>query len=560
MNRHSPLVLSLAAVLSAAGALAQAPCYEPSLGVNLNMQDDSVVTNLPLGFAFPMPGGGTTIDVDVSSNGQIFLVPNTILSSRCCSADVMAFLSDTPTIAALWTDLVPVGADNVYFNTFPGRAVFTWYQVQEFNGATTPFTLQCQLLADGSIHFFYDQFVASTAHTSLVGVTSGNGAPDPGSTNLNGGPIHTGTVATLYEFFPRSAFDLTTLSLSLIPNGQGGYRASTRQCSPSRTLAYGTGCAPLRTGSTFYELFPVTRVDLTGRSFELAPGGSGTWFITECTTSCYEPNQTNALPMGDDAFATGLALGFTASYGGVVTNTVDVCSNGFVSLVSGANANPDPTPSVAELLSDPARIGALWMDLDPSSGGTVYFDTFPGRAVVTWNSVPEYATGSLNTLQAQLLNDGRVLLSFQQVATTVFGHEALVGASPGNGAADPGGVDLTSLQPALRALNLPLIGQTFTLGVDLPATTTAGVTNIGFTQLNLDLSVILPMPRCRLLAAIDFSLALPATPPMSQSSVPIPNSTALLGGNVYFQSILLASGINPFGVVTSNGLQATIGN
>jgi hypothetical protein len=55
----------LSALLLPTLATAQLPCYEPALGVNLQLGDDQVSTNRPLGFSFPLPGGGTTTIVSV---------------------------------------------------------------------------------------------------------------------------------------------------------------------------------------------------------------------------------------------------------------------------------------------------------------------------------------------------------------------------------------------------------------------------------------------------------------------------------------------------------------
>ena len=100
----------LAVAITTAAVLAQsAPCYEPSLGTNLGAGDDTVAYGLQLGFTFPGPGGAVT-DIDVSSNGLLYLGTNASNGSGCCSGNATTFLAGNPCIAALWEDLYPPGA------------------------------------------------------------------------------------------------------------------------------------------------------------------------------------------------------------------------------------------------------------------------------------------------------------------------------------------------------------------------------------------------------------------------------------------------------------------
>ena len=62
--------------------------YTPT-SANLGLGDDTVSAPLPLGFAFPYPGG-TTTDVQMSSNGFVRLVAGG--NSECCAGSVQLFL------------------------------------------------------------------------------------------------------------------------------------------------------------------------------------------------------------------------------------------------------------------------------------------------------------------------------------------------------------------------------------------------------------------------------------------------------------------------------------
>lgn len=178
------------------------------------------------------------------------------------------------------------------------------------------------------------------------------------------------------------------------------------------------------------------------------------------TPVCWDSNLGSALSLGDDDLAIGLTLPFQFPLpGGGTTSSIDVCSNGFVWLVSGSTTSADYTPSVAELLADPPRIAAVWTDLDPSSGGSVHFRATASAAVITWDRVPEYFSSGDTSVQLQLFPGGDFMVgvrSFDEFG----GHTVLLGVSAGNGAQDPGEADL-STPPALSN-GLPTLYELFT--------------------------------------------------------------------------------------------------
>lgn len=98
----------------------------------------------------------------------------------------------TPRIAAAWRDFNPADplSDDVYFNAFPDRVVITGHDLVRYQG-TTPMTVQCQLLADGSVYVFYGaDFDPTTGQPwtafTLTGVKAGVGlVADPGSTDYS---------------------------------------------------------------------------------------------------------------------------------------------------------------------------------------------------------------------------------------------------------------------------------------------------------------------------------------------------------------------------------------
>ena len=222
-------LLAATLVSSVQAQITPAPCYESNLGTNLALGDDQVSPGNQLGFVFPGPGNTAVAAIDISSNGFVWLGSNP--DAACCNGDVPAFLSGMPRIAPLWMDLYPPGGAGVFFNTFPAtatslaRAVVTWSQVPEFRPNSPLFTVQLQLLSDGSFTFIYDTNVANAYHTVLVGCTEGIAATANPIDFLSispATPYLSGTNPTIYES-QTALFDMNGGSYEFRPNGQGGY-------------------------------------------------------------------------------------------------------------------------------------------------------------------------------------------------------------------------------------------------------------------------------------------------------------------------------------------------
>jgi len=208
------------------------PIWESDYGSSLGLGDDTTTT-VNLGFAFPFLGGAYT-SVEVSSNGFLSLGGSN--GAQCCSGDVTKFLNGTARIALAWFDLYPPGGGAVRFNSFGDRAVFTWDGVPAFNivdGGTDTNIFQAQLLVDGTIILGYSHFgpdtVGSGSFSELIGVTPGNAASDPGSTDLyNLTVFDTGSIGTIYMLMtPSTTPDFSGWNIVFQPNGQNGWVSST---------------------------------------------------------------------------------------------------------------------------------------------------------------------------------------------------------------------------------------------------------------------------------------------------------------------------------------------
>lgn len=151
------------------------------------------------------------------------------------------------------------------------------------------------------------------------------------------------------------------------------------------------------------------------------------------------------LQLGDDD-SEEVPLPFPFTLCGETYNSVWVGSNGF--LTFGA-PNTDFSPSVADHINGPPRIAALWVDLNPSAGGTVLAGPSGPDFVVEFSGVPQFNMSDSNSFVITLRADNTFNIDYP-------GHDAtggLVGTSLGNGVAnDPGEIDLsTAIEPIFGA-------------------------------------------------------------------------------------------------------------
>lgn len=170
--------------------------------------------------------------------------------------------------------------------------------------------------------------------------------------------------------------------------------------------------------------------------------------IAQAQVPCYDTTTGTNLTLGDDAVAQGLALGFTFPGPAGPVTSIDVASNGFLWLGSSTNSRCC-TGNAAQFVTDGPSIAACWMDLNPSAGGSVTFQTFPGsgttpaRAVITWDAVPEFGATNVITAQVQLLASGEIVI-FQDPGNANPFHDMLMGVTQGNGAT-PNPLDFSAI-------------------------------------------------------------------------------------------------------------------
>lgn len=337
----------------------------------------------------------------------------------------------------------------------------------------------------------------------------------------------------------------------------------------------GEGCPD---ASLLYEVFAPGAFDLsTTPSLDWLPNAGLGFIVLRGLTSALPTTGGTALPLGDDAVSMPQNLGFTFPYptGARSTTTVDVSSNGFVYLEPGAIQSSRCCNATAAILrafrNDAPSWAVLGMDLDPGASGTVWFNTAPGLAWITWDQVPENGQVNLNTFQIQFHASGQVSIIWSSAGNTT--HSALVGWSGGFGVDDDGPIDF-SAQPAwdmgassgpltisAPPARLPTLGRTFRIDMqNVPSDALLGVLLLATTATNVDLSSQ-GMPGCWLFVSPDLpSFPTVIAPPTGQVVMPIPNAAPFLGLVLESQLATVARSVNQLGVSTSNRGRIRIGN
>jgi subtilisin family serine protease len=140
------------------------------------------------------------------------------------------------------------------------------------------------------------------------------------------------------------------------------------------------------------------------------------------------------LTSGDDANVQGIPIGFDFPYYGNTFNTVNVCTNGWLSFTSTVTALSNyalPNSSAPENLLAP-----FWDDLNPGTTDTRLYRYSDGtRFILSYIAVPRYSSGGPYTFQVILYPSGRIVYQYLDMQGTRL-NEATVGIQ--NAAKDDG--------------------------------------------------------------------------------------------------------------------------
>jgi hypothetical protein len=333
----------------------------------------------------------------------------------------------------------------------------------------------------------------------------------------------------------------------------------------------GSGCGGTNCDMSFHETFTTSSFDLNGLNLGMSLSGNSYNVGTAATTYVAPSGSATTLSLGDDATAQ-VSLPFSFPYPGGTTNSLWVCSNGFVS--AGASNGNSYNPTSGELHSVPDPMwAACWHDLNPSAAGAVRVDSSATSVRITYDAVRSFSGSGLHTFQLVFSSNGSVDIHWQSITTSGNGY--VVGYSPGTVATVPAQRDISAdVQTGFSICDnptsdlqmspngRPVTGTTMNLDTsNVPAGS-----NVGLVLLSLveaippqDLTAM-GMPGCfgYLQGGTVHQLVIA---PSAAFSTPfsVPNNSAFLGVGVVGQTVTLTPGLNALGAASSNGVRLLVG-
>jgi hypothetical protein len=465
-------------------------------GDPLPVGDDGSVT-LPLPFPFKMCGQEFN-SVFVNANGSLTFGA----SSSDFSESVNELLAGPPRIAGLWDDLDARTQGTVSFAQTANTFTVTWDDVPEFGtgGGSNTFSISLKKSAN-QVTIDYGDL---TATDGLAGLTCGSQVTSQfeNEQSLRGGgsrrTINMNGETSAFEIFTAADNDLSGYELTFVnlkrgfddvfePNNR--ISRATRIHLPFNTesMDHYSAIDPVGGDADYYRFSAkagdILALEVVRGGFDSVlgvfdshtgallaaddDGGAGLLSrlllqanvdldLTVAVSAFPDLTFTGAgeeggryvlnvaryrgelVPAGDDT-STPVPLGFNFRFQGTSYNSVFVNSNGNLTFGGG---DGDFTESVTELLAGRPRIAPLWDDLD-ASFGLVIAERGPHQLSVHYVSVPEFFSDAGNYFSVHLLPLDLFSIEHGPTARS----DALVGFTPGNGAADPGESDLSALFP-----------------------------------------------------------------------------------------------------------------
>jgi hypothetical protein len=168
--------------------------------------------------------------------------------------------------------------------------------------------------------------------------------------------------------------------------------------------------------------------DMSNMSLLFKPDGKGYYRLVCRQQAVSFPEDTNgSIPvlLDDDDYAIVDLNDIHVSLYGEEYNRFYIGSNGYISFISG---DTQYSESLEQHFLWP-RISALFDDLNPSAGGQVSYKILSDKAVVTFENVPEYSMGNLNSFQIEMWFDGKIRITWLNIGSL----GGLVGLSNGEG-------------------------------------------------------------------------------------------------------------------------------
>ena len=386
---------------------------------------------------------------------------------------------------------------------------------------------------------------------------------------------------------PTNVLARRVYSSSLYPNANGVDQAAPVieigfQPAGGGTVAtnttLGIGCINQPDVSSYENFAAATAFDLANTGISMLNTGGGYTAIPGITTFVPPSATATVLTLTDDSEATvtlsqAMPVGASGS-----TNTLTVCSNGFVS--SGSGNGTGFTPTAATFLNGPRAFWSIyWHDLNPAIAGSgqVKFEQIGSIAYITWDGVWDFggtSTANANTFQAQFdVTSGTV--HYVYGAMSGLGNGALTGFSDAGASADPGSMDISAALPStytaasfgivpltLTAASRPKTGTNWNLNVtNVPAAGVLGVDVFGLVDPGINDLAFLGAPGCGLRASLDVVNAWIVAGNSHSYTFAVPNNPALVNVHVFTTSAVFANPpVNAFGAITANGIDGRVGD
>lgn len=599
MNR---LLTSLSA-LSLLAVTASAQCFEPNFGTQLGTGDDTLFATQPMNISFPMVGGAfpAYTHIAVNTNGCAFLwnaatgilgATSTGYSTTAATqvTNIRGAVGGSARIAPLWRDLNLLAANNgaVFLNnSIPGKCVVTWRNAVQFGSTSPVFTVQAQLFANGTVTFFYNNAASSAA--TIVGVSPGNAIASVPGVNLCPGPNLATASSLVYEQFLANTLDLAGNVVTFTPNG-AGYDETCSACVPAFNQNYGSGC--YNYFASFYQSFATAALAapaLSNTSYTMTLNPNGYTVAAASATLFPTTNATN-LVLTDDSEVLAPVLSAPLSFPGGSTTQLAVCSNGYVAAALGNSTTFNVSSTL--LLGNPQSAWYVSHDMNPTivGSGQVKYEETGGVVYVTWDGCWDFggtSAADANTMQIQLdLVTGNVTVVFGTLSPLgASGIGWVVGWSPGGPSSNPGSTTLPPATPFTTSPDAPGLAMsaapapvstgtsgtlmTYSLSNIPDANVSSGIyiastiLSLGQDLAGTDLAPFAPGCRQYFTTLDVFLSPVILTGPTGSQQFSIPAGVAP-GFEFYAQGVALVfpgslpGGLNPGGVVTSNGVRSVI--
>ncbi|NOY25546.1 MAG: hypothetical protein GXP62_06700 [Oligoflexia bacterium] len=150
-----------------------------------------------------------------------------------------------------------------------------------------------------------------------------------------------------------------------------------------------------------------------------------------------DPDVPTRVGLTDDSASTITFSAFTFPFCGSDRSSAYVSSNGQITFDS---VDTSYTESSTTFVSGQAAVAGWWDDLNPTSGGDVYWMEYDDAVAVWFIDVAEYGTVDANTFSFLFRSDGRIILEYGGMDAV----DGLVGWSCGTGSDGASSVDLTA--------------------------------------------------------------------------------------------------------------------